>query len=122
MFGYYSNPPIKTNWHFKVSICVLQEMFKKQQKKPVGILDAPCVGITKSANKNHLVFEGFHMVTARNAQKPTSIPITPCGYCNVFSKEPMFIVGSYGGIAMLAKKTSIYSCFICRFCNIYSKN
>jgi len=56
-------------------------------KRLVGILDAPCVGIAKSPNKNQLVLEGFNM-----------------------------------GIAMLAKKTNLYSCVICRFCNIYSKN
>jgi len=51
MFGYCTNFPIKTSWHLKASIQVLQEMPKNQHKKPMGILDAPCVGITKSPQK-----------------------------------------------------------------------
>jgi hypothetical protein len=31
----------------------------QHDKKPMGILDAPCVGIAKSPNKNQLVFEGL---------------------------------------------------------------
>jgi hypothetical protein len=47
------------------------------------------------------------MDIARNAQKLGSVLITPCEFV-MFAKKLMSIVGSYGGIAMLAKKTSVY--------------
>jgi hypothetical protein len=65
----------------------MQETPKNQHKKPIGILDASCVGIAKSPDKNQLVLGGFNMGIARNAQKLASILITPCGYCNVSQKN-----------------------------------
>jgi hypothetical protein len=59
-------------------------MPKNQHKNLMGILDAPCVGIVEFPNKNQLVFKGFNMGIARNAQKLMSVSITPCGYCNVY--------------------------------------
>jgi hypothetical protein len=68
-------------------VWVLQEMPKNQHKKPMGILDAPCVGIAKSPNKNQLVLEGFNMGIAMLAKKTNVYNYVICRFCNIYSKN-----------------------------------
>jgi hypothetical protein len=56
-------------------------------------------------------------------KKSMGILDAPCGgIAKSSNKYQLVLEGFNMGIAMLAKKTNVYSYVICTFCNIYSKN